>query len=218
MTELIGLIVGLVLTLFIFSYLIGDNPLYKFAVHILVGVSAAYSGLVIFQQVLVPIFREIQSDSGDLNGLVWYVPLFFSFLLLFQVLPQIAWLSKITVALMIGIGSAVALIGAIRGTLWPQIVISDYETEIFVGQSIVAALLTAVTLLSFQFTQRQSKNEATPATPSVARRLTSQAGNLILTITFGYLFAATLNTSLLIFSERVGFIISSLGQLIGGGS
>ena len=106
MIELIGVVIGIVLTLFIFSYLLGDNPLYKIAVHILVGVSAAYAGLVVFQRVLVPIYVEIQTDINDVNSLVWYVPLFISFLLLLQRLPSIAWLSKIAVAFMIGIGAA----------------------------------------------------------------------------------------------------------------
>ena len=90
--------------------------------------------------------------------------------------------------------------------------------EIFFGQSIVAAVLTAVTLLSFQFTHRERKNKVDQSELSLIRRLTANAGQLILTITFGYLFAATLNTSLLIFSDRVGFFISILGQLIGGNS
>ncbi len=221
MIDVIGLILGLVLTVFIFTYLVGDNPLYRLAVHILVGMSAAYAGIVVIQQVLVPIYREIQANSSDINGLVWYVPLFFSFLLLFQMLPPIAWLSKITVALMIGIGAAVALIGAIRGTLWPQIVGIENSTEIFVGQSIIAAVLTAVTLLSFQFTQRKPQNSTTPAQPSLLRSGIAQSGKIILTITFGYLFAATLNTSLLLFSDRAGFFISTLGQIfdfLGGGS
>lgn len=214
MSSLVGLILGLVLTLFIYSYLLGDNPLYRIAVHILVGVSAAYAAVVVIQRVLLPIYLEIQANSGDVEGLVWYVPLFFSFLLLFQRLPSIAWLSKYTVAFMIGIGAAVSLMGAIQGTLWPQIALQG-STGLFVGQSIVAAILTAVTLLSFQFTQRQHNPREGEMAVGPFRRLVASMGHVVLTITFGYLFAAVLNTSLLIFSDRVGYFITVLGQLIG---
>lgn len=215
MIDLIGIIIGTVLTLFIFSYLLGDNPLYKIAVHILVGVSAAYAGLVVVRQVLTPIYFEIQANTNDVNGLVWYVPLFFSFLLLLQRLPSIAWLSKITVAFMIGIGAAVSLVGAIAGTLWPQISLQGTDS-FFLGQSVVAAVLTAVTLLSFQFTQRQRKNNLDDNSSSASSQLIATFGRVILTITFGYLFAAVLNTSLLIFTDRLGFFITVLGQIIGG--
>ena len=42
------------LTLFIFSYLIGDNPLFRIAVYIFVGVSAGYVAAVACRQVLWP--------------------------------------------------------------------------------------------------------------------------------------------------------------------
>lgn len=213
MINLIGIVIGAVLTLCIYSYLAGDNPLYKIAVHILVGVSAGYAGVIVVQNVLMPIFREMQSNPNNVNGFVWYVPLFFSFLLLLQRLPSIAWLSKLAVAFMIGIGAAVSLVGAISGTLWPQVTAIGAD-RYFLGQSIVAALLTAVTLASFQFTHRQRRNQDGPVNNSIFMRSVRGAGRVVLTITFGYLFAAALNTSLLVFSDRLGFYIDVLRELI----
>ena len=40
-TEVILSGVGAVLTLMIFSYLLGDNPVFRLALHIFIGVSAA---------------------------------------------------------------------------------------------------------------------------------------------------------------------------------
>ena len=40
--EVIGLWIAGFLTLCVFSFLLGDNPFYKFAEHIYVGVSAGY--------------------------------------------------------------------------------------------------------------------------------------------------------------------------------
>ena len=100
-------------------------------------------------------------------------------------------------------------------------VVAEATAKDELQQSIIAAVLTAVTLLSFQFTQRKPQNSATPAQPSLLRSGIAQSGKIILTITFGYLFAATLNTSLLLFSDRAGFFISTLGQIfdfLGGGS
>ena len=41
MNESIGLILGFILTLCVYSYVLGDNPLFRVASHLLVGVSAA---------------------------------------------------------------------------------------------------------------------------------------------------------------------------------
>ena len=48
MLDTAGLVVGAVLTLLIFSYLLGDNPLYRLTLHIFVGALVGYSlGIVL---------------------------------------------------------------------------------------------------------------------------------------------------------------------------
>jgi hypothetical protein len=49
-----GVWIAALLTLFIFSFLYKDNPLYKFAEHLFVGVSAGYIVVQQFWQVLFP--------------------------------------------------------------------------------------------------------------------------------------------------------------------
>ena len=51
-TEFIRLWMGGLLTLMIFSFLYKDNPFYKFAEHLFVGVSAAYAMVVAFWSTL----------------------------------------------------------------------------------------------------------------------------------------------------------------------
>src|SRR5262249_36488135 len=49
-----GVWLAAILTLFIFSFLYKDNPLYKFAEHLFVGVSAGYYIVLNFWTVVVP--------------------------------------------------------------------------------------------------------------------------------------------------------------------
>ena len=51
--DFISALVGLVLTLLIFSYLLGDSPLFKLAIYLFVGVSSGYAAAVVWHQVLV---------------------------------------------------------------------------------------------------------------------------------------------------------------------
>ena len=53
-SEYFVLWVGGLLTLMIFSFLYKDNPLYKFAEHLFVGVSAGYWMVVAFWTTLIP--------------------------------------------------------------------------------------------------------------------------------------------------------------------
>ena len=53
-TEMLTAFVSFVITILILSYLIGDNPLFRAAVYIFVGVSAGYVAAVAWNQVLLP--------------------------------------------------------------------------------------------------------------------------------------------------------------------
>ena len=52
--EIVWAIIGFCLSLCIFSYLIGDNPLFRFAVHLFIGVSAGVVTITVLYQVLYP--------------------------------------------------------------------------------------------------------------------------------------------------------------------
>ena len=52
--ELLGVWIAVLLTLSIFSYLYGDNPFYKAAEHIFVGVSAGYIFSITFWDIIWP--------------------------------------------------------------------------------------------------------------------------------------------------------------------
>ena len=52
--ELISALIGLILTLMVFSYLIGDNPLFRIAVYLFIGVASGYAATIVWHNVLVP--------------------------------------------------------------------------------------------------------------------------------------------------------------------
>ncbi len=219
MTEWIGVLIGFTLTLFIYSYLFGDNPLYRLAVHLLVGVSAAYAAILIVQQVLLPIYDQIALDPLALDSLLWLIPTMMALLLIIKRLPA-TWLGNIPIAYLIGVGAALALLGAIQGTLFPQIFGIGQVTSAWVG--VITALFTTITLLSFHFTagKKQGVIEGEGGTvanvdsnwnPPKWRRGIQFASQILLTITFGALFTAVLTTSITLFIERITYFI---GQVV----
>ncbi len=205
MNELIGVFIGLVLTLFIYSYAVGDNPLYQLSVHILVGVSAAYAAVIAIQQIIWPIIDQIRQAPTERESLLWLVPLFFVLLLLFKRLPALAWLGNLSVGLMAGVGAAVALVGAILGTAWPQVTAVN-ATNSTALQAGLVAVLTVFTLLTFQFSRRSAESGKRPFWQNIP----AQIGRGILMITFGTLFAALLSTSLILLSSRISYYLTQI--------
>lgn len=209
--ELIGILIGFILTLFVYSYLFGDNPLYRLAVHVLVGVSAAYAAVFVVAQVLLPIYDQIARDPISLPSLLWLIPTGMALLLIIKRLPA-TWLGNVPVAYLIGVGAAIALLGAIQGTLLPQIFeIGQASTAV---TSLITVLFTAITLLSFQFTARKKADDDAEWNPPAWQRGVQFVGQVLLTIMFGALFTAVLTTSLTLFVERITYFIAQLMEIL----
>ena len=70
MIQTLGVALGLALTLMVYSYLLGDNPLYRLAVHLLVGVGMGYASVVIIFRVLYPtlIAPFVEELANELAG------------------------------------------------------------------------------------------------------------------------------------------------------
>jgi hypothetical protein len=211
MIEFIGLLIGFLLTVCIYSYVVSDNALYRLAVHILVGITAAYAAVLAVERIFLPIFRQFQADPGNTANLWWLVPLVLVLLLIMKLIRPVAWIGNSAVAVLIGVGSAVALVGAITGTLLPQITAASSENIII---SAAAALLTICTLLYFQFTGPAGDEGERIMAPW--QRIVTGVGRTVLMITFGALFAGLLSTSLVLLTERLNFYLSAFLEAIGG--
>jgi hypothetical protein len=202
-----GVLIGFILTLFIYSYLVKDNPLYRLAIHLLVGVSAAYAAVIIFRQAMFPVFEQVRQDPVSPDSLLWLLPILLGLSLVLRWGPESSWLSSGTLALMVGVGAAVALIGAISGTLWPLVSASDSQDPI---RGLVVAMLTICTLFTFQFTGRLGKQQEWVR--PIWQRGLSFIGQSVLMITFGALFTAVFSTSLILLVDRVGYYMNQISQ------
>jgi hypothetical protein len=105
----------------VLSYLIGDNPLFRIAIYIFVGVSAGYVAIVAWWQVLWPdVVVPVFSGSPTQKALL-AVPILLSGLLLMKASPPLSRLGMPAMGLLVGVGAAVAVGGAVNGTLLPQL-------------------------------------------------------------------------------------------------
>ena len=58
--DLIGGILAALLTLMVFSYLLGNNPVYRLVQHIFVGVSIGYAVLLLVGNVLIVAYLVVK--------------------------------------------------------------------------------------------------------------------------------------------------------------
>lgn len=213
-TEFLSGLIGFLLTVMVLSYLIGDNPLFRFATYLFVGVSAGYVTVVALVQVILPYLIQplTAADSSlALRGLT-LIPLFLSVLMLMKISPRLSWLGGAAVGYLVGVGAAVAISGAVLGTLFPQVIaaagpfdvlglttqgINPLES-IFNGVLMLAG--TIATLAYFQFGARRQVDGSVKR--NVFVNLLAWAGQLFIAITFGVLFAGVYSAALTALIER----------------
>lgn len=203
--EVGGIVVGFFLTLCVLSFVIKDNPLYRLAVHVLVGVSAAFAVVIVVREVFGPVLAALLQDVAG-NGILWIVPLILTLLLLLKAIPRTAGLGNSALAVMIGVGAAVSFVGAVAGTLIPQILVRQEDALL----GLLLAVLTASALLYFLFTGRLGTDGDSP----MPRWYSPVAvlGRVVITMTLAGLYAGILNTSLVLLTERVGYFVDAFGR------
>ena len=111
-------IVAAVLTFMVWSYVLGDNPAFRVAEHLLVGTAAGYAAVVAWFNVLEPALRSALTPQPAPLAVV---PFVLCVLLVARVRPAWSRWAGISVAFLVGVGSALAVGGALFGTLWPQV-------------------------------------------------------------------------------------------------
>lgn len=121
--EQIGVVAGAVLTLAIFSYLLGDNFLYRIAIHIFIGAAAGFVLLAVLERVLIPwLSATVLSTPLEPSRLiVGLLPFVFGGLLVYKGRQRRSGLGDLGVVVVLGVGTALALLGAVNGTLLPLI-------------------------------------------------------------------------------------------------
>ena len=208
-------LVGVVLTLMVFSRLLGDNPAFRIVQYLFVGVSLGYAFVVIYHQVLRPsVIEAIAAKNDPVRLGVLLPPFLLAVLLLARISgrQQSSWLANLPLALIFGVGSALALSGALVGTLMPQLQdsarpISSDPAEM-VG-SVLLALGVVATLCSFYFTV--PRETLTGRAVAFGARI----GRWLLMIAFGFFFAGSLLTYITALNERLAFLVGWVRSLFG---
>ena len=133
--DWIGAFLGFVLTLLVFSYLIGDNSLFRITLHIFIGVSAGFAAVVAIYNVILPRMIEPIFMSNRSEQLLALFPLILAGLLIAKISPRFAFIGNLPMSYLVGVSAAVAIGGAVTGTLIPQVLASMNLLDVQANQA-----------------------------------------------------------------------------------
>ena len=103
------------LTIAIYSFLYKDNPFYKLAEHVYIGASTGYLIVIAWRDALEPLlFKPLTQNPQGLEYLV-IVPGLLGIMMFTRFIKKVAWVSRISLAYIIGWGSGVAAPVVIQG-------------------------------------------------------------------------------------------------------
>lgn len=207
MLDWIGALMGFVLTIFIFSYIWGDNVLFRIATHLFIGVAAGYVAIVVIQNIILPQMIWPFLDGTRDEKIFAILFLILGTLMLTKISPKLNKLGNPAVAFLVGVGAATAIGGAVVGTIFPQ---TSASMSVFADNKIFDAFWILVgtlsTLLYFHFgIRRRNSEDEEPQRPAWLD-MTGKVGQFFIAVTFGALFSGVYLASITALIERASYI------------
>jgi len=219
--DVMWIAVGFLLTLFIFSYIFGDNLFFRIAVYLFIGAAAGYALVLVVYQVIIPRLVTPIVFGTNAEMLMVMTPAVLSLLLLTRFSPRLSRLGNLPMAVLTGVGAAVAVGGALVGTTVPQVAAlwNVFEPQVLSNSlaagntrpGVAAGLLLLIgsitSLAYFHFTINGKRSDGKrPAWLEAVAGI----GQVFIGITLGAVFAAVLLSSLTALAERLTFIANFL--------
>ena len=220
MTELLGTLTATLLTLAIFSRVWGPNPVFRWAEHLLLGVLSGYVAAVVLGRVLVPgLIAPLLSDP--LGAWRLWAPTILVALLVLRLTrwPLLRDVGLLPVGMIVGAAGGLALAGAARGTLAPQLLapstLNLLPTSPGPADALAVALATLTTIAVLLYFQQHNRADDELGHPLLAAF--GWVGRLALLLALGALLATTAGARITLLIDRVHYLIGIWSNVLGGG-
>ncbi|MBP7228666.1 MAG: hypothetical protein KA988_06095 [Longilinea sp.] len=223
--DWIWTIVAFLLTLAVFSYLLGDNPIFRLVMYIFVGVVSGYVAALLCYQVVwgrliqpvwLGLIQPIMQSRPPTETFA-VIPLVMAAFLLAKLSPRLASLGNWVMAVVVGMGAAVAISGAVMGTIFTQFqaTLTPFDLQVSGGSGLLEGVIvlvgTVTSLAYFHFGARIQPGKA--AQRHFLIEGMARVGQFFIGITLGALFVGVFSAALTALIERLIFLWISISTL-----
>jgi len=199
MIQTVGIWVAAFLTLCIFSFLYKDNPFYKFAEHLFVGVSAGYWAMYSWYNVLLPnLGRPLFIE----HELILLIPFILGIMMLLRLFPKIGWISRWPLAFIVGMTSGYYLVTFLQTNALEQARATIVPLQNINNIILVIGVITG--LFYFFFSTEHRK----------AIGVMARIGRMFLMIAFGASFGYTVMARISLVIGRFYFLLGDWLRLL----
>jgi hypothetical protein len=199
----VGVMVAAGFTLSLYSFLYKDNPLFKFAEHVFVGVAAAYIfGQYWYQSLygeIIASFTAAEAGPEAHSRWLLLIPTLLGLLMLTRFSKRIGWLSRYAFAFFVGVGAGFTIpryiSSFVLAQMGPSLAPITWSVE---GLNLVIILIGVVSVLIYFFFSVEHTG---------AVGVVSKVGVWFLMVSFGASFGYTIMARLSLLIGRIGFLM-----------
>jgi hypothetical protein len=213
--NLIGTVIATVLTLCVFSYLLGIRALYRLALHILIGAGVAYALVVALSTLYVRAWVPwtVALAKNDLFMMLYLgFGVLLGVLLWFKLSPRTSGLGNISTAYLVGVGLGVAAGGALTGTLVAQSMAAATPSGTAPLAFAIGLVGTLTVLISFTFTATWRRGPLKTVAQLV--QILSGVGRFFLYVALGATFAGVYVASVSVLIGQAQLVGRFLDQFV----
>ena len=176
----------------IFSFIFAENPVYRFFEHLYVGSAAGYAISVNIKSIYDNAVTPLTQDGK----FIMIVPIILGILLYARFFKSIAWLSRWSMAFLVGIGTGIAIYGGINSQFVAQIRSSMLPLN---TMNNVIMVLGVLSILFYFFFSMEHRGPI---------KYVSVFGRWVMMITFGVSFGNVV-------MGRISLLLGALEDILG---
>jgi len=189
-----------ILTLAIFTFLYKDNPIFRFAEHLFVGVATGYGLVVVFNNAFKP---NLYNPLFVQHNWLYLVPFLFGLMYFTLLFPKISYMIRWPMALVLGIASGLSIPLSVRTYIFEQLSGSVLRPPYHGFLPWLNALIIFFGLLSVLFFFYFSVPHDRPGLKQI-----SKVGLFLLMVGFGASFGYTVMARLSLLVGRLDFLLT----------
>lgn len=195
--------IGAILSLAILSFLYKENPFFRFAEHVFIGVANGYLVTFYWHNILIPILFRPLFQQGRI---ILIIPFIIGMLYLTRFIPKVSWLVRIPIGIYMGYYTGIYIPAVIQASIIKQIQGTILTTHNFqawnagamgVVWSVIVFIGVMCTLSYFYFSKEHKG----------ILGVTSRIGIIFVMIGFGAAFGYTVMARVSLLIGKVQFLL-----------